>query len=223
MSAQRIEQLADGVTLYLGDCRDVLPTLGLFDAVVTDPPYGIGFAADPTKWQERAGHLPDTWDDKTFSGLDDIIACGRAKIVWGGNYYELPRSRGWLAWFKPDSPPSMADFELAWTNLDKNARKITHSISATNPERVGHPTQKPVAVMLFCLDQLPPNTQSIIDPFMGSGTTGVAAVRRGKAFCGIEREPKYFEMAIRRISDALSRPQLFPPAPAPLAKQGTFL
>jgi site-specific DNA-methyltransferase (adenine-specific) len=216
----RIETIAEGVTLYLGDCREVLPTLGKFDAVVTDPPYGIGFAAQPTKWQRRAGHVAREWDDLTVDGLQELLALGKKQVVWGGNYYPLAPSRGWLSWFKPDAPPSMGSVEFAWTNLDQNPRQISQSISATNAERVGHPTQKPLAVMNFTLCEIGP-AQTILDPFMGSGTTGVAAVKLGRSFTGIEVDPGYFEIALKRISDALRQPDMFVQAPKP-AKQEAF-
>lgn len=202
----RVEIIGD-CTLYLGDCRDILPTLGTVDAVVTDPPYGIGFAGQPTKWQRRAGQAPEAWDNQTVD-LAPAIAPGRIQVVWGGNYYPLPVSRGWLSWFKPDAPPSMANIELAWTNQDRNARQVTQTIGATNAERVGHPTQKPLAVMLWCLG-LYPDALTILDPFMGSGTTGVACVNLGRSFIGIEREPSYFDIACRRIEDAYKQPRLF--------------
>lgn len=196
----RIETIGNA-TLYLGDCREVVPTLGSFDAVVTDPPYGIGFAAQPTKWQRRAGKQAEDWDDAIAPELLPILARGRHQIVWGGNYYTLPPSRGWLSWFKPDAPPSMGHFELAWTNLDRTSRQISVSISATNAERVGHPTQKPLAVMKWCLSLIE-DAASILDPFMGSGTTGVAAVTMGRKFVGVEIDPKYFDLACRRIDEA---------------------
>jgi site-specific DNA-methyltransferase (adenine-specific)/modification methylase len=187
-------------TLYLGDCRDILPRLGKVDAIVTDPPYGIGFAAQPTKWQRRAGKKPEDWDDSVVDavlGLPQLGPC----IIWGGNYYDLPPTRGWLSWFKPDSPPSMANFELAWTSIDRNARQLAVSIGETNPERVGHPTQKPLRLMEWCLGFVP-DAQLILDPFMGSGTTGVACTKLGRSFIGIERDLRYFEIACRRIEDA---------------------
>ena len=216
---ERVEHLAEGVTLYLGDCLEVLPTLGRFDAVVTDPPYGIGFAAQPTKWQRRAGKVAAAWDDTTVVGLAEVLRAGEVQIVWGGNYYALPPSRGWLSWFKPDAPPSMGSFELAWTNRNQNTRQITCSIGATNAERVGHPTQKPLAVMLWTIRPLP--SVSILDPFMGSGTTGVAAVKLGRKFTGIEIDPGYFDIACRRIEAALREPDLFVAPPQP-AKQEAF-
>lgn len=215
MSYVRKEVIGDA-TLYLGDCRDILPTLGKVDAVVTDPPYGIGFAAQPTKWQRRAGQSAEAWDDLTVEGLDELRALGAIQVIWGGNYYALPPSRGWLSWFKPDAPPSMASIELAWTNQNRNARQITCSIGATNAERVGHPTQKPLAVMQWCLTQIGGIT-SVFDPFMGSGTTGVACARTGIAFIGVEIKPEYFDIACRRIEEAYKQPRLFEePAPKPV-------
>ena len=205
----RIEKIG-AATLYLGDCMEVLPTLPKVDAVITDPPYGIGFAAQPTTGQRSAGMRPEAWDDSPSDFLQLALTKGSIQVVWGGNYYALPPSRGWLSWFKPDAPPSMASFELAWTNLDRNARQFSQSIAATNAERVGHPTQKPLALMKWCIDQVsvPPHG-TILDAFMGSGTTGVAAVQMGRRFIGIEREPKYFDIARRRIEDAQRMQDMF--------------
>ena len=207
----RVETIGDA-TLLLGDCRSLLDGIGAVDAVVTDPPYGIGFAAQPTKWQRLAGASPETWDDTTVADISSLLSLGRVQIVWGGNYYRLPPSRGWLSWFKPDAPPSMASVELCWTNQDRNARQISHSISATNAERCGHPTQKPLAVMVWTINQFP-EAKSILDPFMGSGTTGVACARLGRRFIGIEIEERYFDIACRRIEAAQAQKDLFVHAP----------
>ena len=212
-SPARIEKIGLA-TLYLGDCRDILPTLERVDAVITDPPYGIGFAMQPTTWQRRAGMKPKRWDDEVATNIDALRLMGDIQVIWGGNYYKLPPSRGWLSWFKPDAPPSMASFELAWTNMNRNARQFSQSISATNPERVGHPTQKPIALMKWCIEQAG-NPQTILDPFMGSGTTGVAAVQMGRQFIGIEREPEYFDIACKRLEDAQRMQDMFI-APAPM-------
>ena len=194
-------------TLYLGDCREILPLLPKVDAIVTDPPYGIGFAAAPTKWQRRAGHTAKDWDDATIPdvvlGLPELAPC----VIWGGNYYALPQTRGWLSWFKPDAPPSMGHFELAWLSADRTARQISVSISETNPERIGHPTQKPLRLMEWSLTFVPDGT--VLDPFMGSGTTGVACMNLGRKFIGIEIEPKYFDIACRRIEDAQRQGRMF--------------
>jgi DNA modification methylase len=191
-----------GISIYNGDCRDVLRGLGAADLLLTDPPYGIGFAADPTEAQRGAGYAPEPWDDQTFDGLASILPYGEIQIVWGGTYYALPPSRGWLAWCKPDAPPSMGGVELAWTNQSRNTRYLVQSISATNPERVGHPTQKPLALMKWCLRQFPA-VRTVIDPFMGSGTTLVAAREFGCSAIGIDINERYCEMAAKRLSQEL--------------------
>jgi len=190
----RIETIGNA-TLYLGDCMEILPTLGKVDAVITDPPYGI-FACGG-KWGKKS----ELQWDKQAPDISNLLAAGDDIVIWGGNYFPLPPSRGWLVWYKRDSVPSAADVELAWTNRDMNARLIDQTIAATNAERVGHPTQKPLAVMRWTLSFFP-DSQTILDPFAGSGTTGVAAIQLGRKFIGIEREERYFDIACRRIDDA---------------------
>ncbi len=121
-------------------------------------------------------------------------------IIWGGNYYDLPPSRGWLVWYKRDNVPTTADVELAWTNLDINAKLIDWTIAATNSERNGHPTLKPEAVMRWALLQAPASVRTVFDPFMGSGTTLVAAKRLGRQAVGIEIDERYCEIAAQRLS-----------------------
>lgn len=210
MSYQQKVTIGDA-TLYLGDCADLLPVFGRFNALITDPPYGIGKI---NQGGGRPVHFKDTlkWDLSTPEKLllDWCISKCDASIVWGGNYFELPPSRCWLTWIKRDAVPSMASCELAWTNFDSNAKFFDWTIAATNAERVAHPTQKPIALMRWCIE-LAGNPESIFDPFMGSGTTGVAAVQLGRQFIGIEREPKYFEIAVKRIEQAHAQGQLFAP------------
>jgi len=224
MSAQCVEVLAEGVTLYLGDMLDVLPALGEFDACVTDPPYGIGAdkgVGDANR--KRFGDSASGWDSVAIGGghLSLIQKKCRHQIIWGGNYFDLPPSRGYLVW---DKGPMLygrkhAECEMAWCSMDMNARiKMVHANYVSINEGKEHPTQKPVDIMKWCIGFLPVDVGTILDPFMGSGTTGVAAVKKGKAFYGIEREPKYFDIACRRIADALSRPDLFVPPPAPAAR-----
>jgi site-specific DNA-methyltransferase (adenine-specific) len=199
-------------TLYQGDCMDILPTLaaGSVDAVITDPPYGLGNKLNGGSW----GNV-SAWDRKI--DLRGFISLAPIVSIWGGNYYELPPSRGWLAWHKPDAPPSMANIEFAWTNQDMNAVMISHTIAATNAERVGHPTQKPLRVMLWCLRMLGISEgATVLDPFMGSGTTGVACRMMGCNFIGIELDPKYFAIAKRRIETA--QPPLFVPDAVPVSE-----
>ena len=132
-----------------------------------------------------------------------------------------------MIWHKLTGNNSYADAEIAWTNVSGTARVLSHQWCGAFKDserglRALHPTQKPIAVMEWCISFLP-NAGTILDPFMGSGTTGVAAIKRGKAFYGIEREPKYFDIACRRISDALKAPDMFIPAPAPKPVQEPLL
>jgi DNA modification methylase len=212
-------------TLYLGDCREVLPTLGKVDAVVTDPPYGIdygksgGFNASHGwgEWRENV-----EWDKERPAAdvFELLLQAGKHKIIWGGNYFTdlLPPTMQWLVWDKGQRNFSLADCEFAWSSQQKAARIFTYArgnesgfAPKSKEERQytsGHPTQKPLALMKWCLGFVP-KAQSILDPFMGSGTTGVAAVQMGRDFIGIEREPKYFDIACRRIEDAQRQGDMF--------------
>ena len=222
---RRVEHIGDA-TLYLGDCRDVLPTLGSFDAVVTDSPYGIDAAGRGVIGSNNRGQVRDygaaTWDAKPLDAetLAMVRAAGKWLIMFGGNYYDCPPTSCWLVWDKLNTG-GFADCELAWTNLPKAVRRIRFlwngMLRANGEERGDHPTQKPVGVMSWCLGHLPAGTRTILDPFMGSGTTGVAAVQGGFAFTGIEREARYFDAACRRIEAAYRQPRLFAePEPKPV-------
>ena len=206
--------------LWLGDCREIAPTLERPAAVIADPPYGIGFAAQPTRYQRANGMRAVGWDDAPPSAewLRTLAAMAPAAIFWGGNHFDLPPSRGWLAWTKTGNAPSMADFELAWTSLDQCARQFEKSVKSTSLEkdlqREPHPTQKPVALMRWCIDQARvPLGGVILDPYMGSGTTGVAAMQMRHPFVGIEIEPRYFDIACRRIEEAQRQGDMFRDAP----------
>jgi DNA modification methylase len=207
-SMQRL--VLPGCVLYRADCREVMGDVKA-DAIITDPPYGISFAAQPTTGGRRRGQKRETWDDETPT---DVVLALREMaalcVIWGGNYYALPPTRGWLIWDKVNNPPSMGDAELAWTNQDQNVRKIVWSISQTNAERVGHPTQKPVRVMSWSMEQVGvPEGATVFDPFMGSGTTAIACLRTGRPFIGVERDPDHFNTAVERIRQELAQGDLF--------------
>lgn len=196
-------------TLYLGDCRDVLPTLPQFHAVITDPPYGLG-----RRLQGGTYGSDTAWDEAPSPELLRLVVDSASNaIIWGGNYFSLPPSRGWLAWLKRDAPPSRANVELAWTSMDINARAFDYPAGAFNSERVKHPTQKPLALMKWCLDFVP-EALTVLDPFMGSGTTGVACSNRGLKFVGIEKEPRYFKLACDRLEMAQRQGDFFVEAAA---------
>ena len=200
--------------LYLGDCMDILPTLPKVDAVITDPPYGINADKSGAHSSIRDS---DGWDsfgwDKSRPEKAILVAvanAGTKVVIWGGNYFAdcLPPSMRWLVWDKITRGFSLADCELAWTNMNQAARvKSLPRIASVQDGKV-HPTQKPEALMLWCIEQCG-DPKTILDPFMGSGTTGVAAVQMGRSFIGIEREPKYFDIACERIYNAYRQNTLF--------------
>jgi DNA modification methylase len=202
-------------TLYLGDCLAVMPTLSEFDAVVTDPPYGIGADKGVGKYGRlKAGS--QRWD----SFAPDVSwVSNYPAIVWGGNYFNLPPSRAYLIWDKGAGfkGRDFAECEMAWCSFDANARILQRDPLARGDYRgKQHPTQKPVALMEWCLGFLP-DAKHILDCYMGSGTTGVACVKLGRKFTGIELDPDYFDIACKRIEEAYRQPDLFvaPPAPTP--------
>lgn len=206
------EEIIGDCRLILGDCRDVLPTLGKVDAVVTDPPYGIGITKSNRLAVSR-GMGGKSWDDET-PDIQWIVDMNVPAIVWGGNYFPMPTHRGPLVWDKNNAGRDFADFELAWTNLDMVARRfVLRPMNMDGGKQ--HPTQKPVALMEWCLGFVP-DAKTTLDPFMGSGTTGVACVNLGRSFIGIERDPDYFDIACRRIAEAHKQPRLFDePKPKP--------
>jgi len=202
------------IELILGDCLEVMRTMPdkSVDAVITDPPYGIadiwkGGASHGWSVARLATPKRNDWDkkpDKQF--FDEMLRIANKVIIWGGNYFELPISRGWLVWNKPERNFSLAEAELAWTNIPMPIRVIDCHRSDTG--RI-HPTQKPIDVMKFSIEKAKlPEGATILDPFMGSGTTGVACVQTGRNFIGIEIDPTYFAIAEKRIKEAQMQPRL---------------
>lgn len=222
---------------YLGNCEALLPLLGSVDAVVTDPPYGIGAdelaqatarnrikAAGKSKagrgWKLYEGKAWDR-DRPDQKILQMIMGMSKHQIIWGGNYFTdmLPPTMQWLIWDKGQRDFSLADFEVAWSSQEAASRIIDFSRAKALLDGKEHPTQKPIEVMKWCLERLPPKTNVILDPFMGSGTTGVACQKLGRRFIGIELDPGYFEIACRRITEAMNQPDMFVQPPAPEAEQ----
>ena len=204
----------DGITIYNADCRDVLPTLEPVDLVLTDPPYGIGEAAGKNKSRGLLAIPTDygdaDWDDHPVDAalMDAVRAAGRTQIIFGGNYYDLPPTSCWLIWDK-DNTGDFADAEMAWTNMPKAVRLIKWRWNGMLQERGGkdkesrqHPTQKPLPVMRWCIQQAP-DAQTILDPFMGSGTTLRAAKDLGLKAVGIEIEERYCEIAANRMAQGV--------------------
>ena len=200
------------IDLRLGDCLEILPTLTeKVDAIITDPPYGI---ADVWKggagsgWGVASLATPhrNGWDEKPDKSVFDLMQsiCGNL-VIWGGNYFELPLSRGWLVWNKPERGFSLSEAELAWTSKDAPIRVF--DCHRSDSDRT-HPTQKPLSLMKWCITNFSKPGDTILDPFAGSGTTGVAAIQTGRNAILIERDPAYFAIMQKRIADAQQQMRL---------------
>lgn len=233
LAKQFRHEVIGGCVLFNADCLAVLPTLGKVDAVVTDPPYGIkqgngfdgfgrfgGFGPPIKRRQYENGE----WDNErpTAEVFTAILEAAPVHIIWGGNYFTdlLPISRKWLFWDKCQTMPTYSDGEMAWTSLPGVATKrLTYNnngLMVKEKDRV-HPTQKPVEVMKWCVQM---TDGDVLDPFAGSGTTGVACVKLGRKFIGIEIEERYFKIACDRIQKAVDEPRL--PLAEPKPKQVTM-
>lgn len=198
-----------GITIYHGDCREILPQLESVDLVLTDPPYGM--AEHLTKVGENSAsrwrkHFSEKlhWDVSTVDeAIPLLMELAKDAIIWGGQFYALPRMRGWLIWNKIIRNWSASECELAWTTLDQPNRAFDYSHGELASEgKHFHPTQKPLPLMKWCIqqaryDDLP---LMILDPFMGSGTTLRAAKDLGRRAIGVEIEEKYCEIAAKRLS-----------------------
>lgn len=247
MTYQRKEIIGDA-TLYLGDCRDILPTLGKVDAVVTDPPYGQSlkvntFHAGGSREKavvQRGGrslkvrpkiHKPVAGDDQPFDP-EHLLQVAQYIVMWGAHKFadRLPRG-SWLVWDKVPTGKvrDQGDGEAAWINTPDVALRIfrllwdglcvgkgaRHEVTA-GQQRL-HPTQKPEALMMWTIERLPMRSGIICDPYMGAGSTGVAAAKLGFGFVGIELDADYFDIACRRIEEAYKQPRLFDePSPKPV-------
>lgn len=225
----RVETIGDA-TLYCGDCREIIPTLPRVGAVVTDPPYGIDYRASQPGAIEYGAIVGDHEPfDPTF-----LLPLAEIVVLWGGNNFSsrLPLG-GWIVWDKRCSPAADrmmgSPFELAWVSRSscfkiirmqhggaKNADALNGDVAN---EARHHPTQKPVRLMEACLGFF--DAKSVLDPFMGSGTTGIACVNWGRKFYGIEIDPGHFDTACRRIEQAWKQPRLFEESP-PMPTQGAL-
>jgi DNA modification methylase len=215
------KEVIGSATLYLGDCLQVMSTLARVDAVITDPPYGLGEARKDHKSRNKLAGSPTyergSWDDAPASteAIDHIRRLSETQVIFGGNYFQLPPAKCWLIWDKINGENDFADAEMAWTNINGAVRLIRHMWAGMlrDSERTEprvHPTQKPIAVMAWAIDKakLKPNSL-ILDPYMGSGTTGVAALQAKHRFIGIEAHEPYFDAACIRIENAQRQEALF--------------
>ena len=207
MTPYKRKEVIGDATLYLGDCLEILPTLEKVDAVITDPPYGIGRDGELKSTGGNGGrkaHEFMGWDSQRPSQevFALILAAAPMQAIWGGNYFAdlLPPTMGWLVWDKGQRI-DQSDGELAWTSRQAALRICTMNRVELLLDGTDHPTQKPVKLMRWCIEKMG-MPETILDPFMGSGTTGVACMNLGRKFIGIEIEPKYFDIACERIENA---------------------
>lgn len=197
----------EAVTVWHGDCLEILPTLPRVDLVLTDPPYGLGDRWQGGGWSTKPLYADvKKWDCRPSDELiGACVAAGSNAIIWGGNYFTLPPSRGFLLWMKIPALPTMADAEYAWTTFDHVAKAFACPPSAKLGTRSGdreHPTEKPHKLMCWCIEYASARSEvsSIVDPFMGGGTTLRAAKDLGRKAIGIEIEEKYCEIAAQRMA-----------------------
>ncbi len=182
------------------DCLEFMKTIpdNYFDLVLTDPPYGINIGRDSI----RQKHAKKDWDKETPSQkyFDEIFRISKNQIIWGGNYFNLPPSKGFLIWDKKQPYDfTLAMAEYAYSSWDFPAKLFSHSNRGDEDKK--HPTQKPTKLMEFCLDFAGrrEDIKSVFDPFMGSGTTALACQSIGIEWCGCELEPDYVKVANKRL------------------------
>lgn len=201
----------ESCTIYHGDCALIVPQLMDFDLLLTDPPYGINENSKKQKTRSNLAKPTDygefNWDKKISNEYLLLLQCiAKSQIIFGGNYYadKLPPNSCWLVWDKDNGSSDFADCELAWTNLKKAVRLFRYRWSGMlqqnmkNKDKRVHPTQKPLSLMKWCIE-LAGDVNTIIDPFMGSGTTLRAAKDLGKKAVGIDIDERYCEIAAERL------------------------
>ena len=210
-------------TLFLGDCMDILPTLGKVDAVITDPPFGVGNFVQVTgrKRGRGDGHGESVrWNEcgpppEVFALLRGM---SRHRIIWGANFFNCFEEKGGaIIWDKAQPMPNFSKADIAsCTHFQKTeiVRIPWTNFTVTHRAETSHPCERPVELYEWCIKYLPGNITSVLDPYLGSGSCAVAAYRLGRKFIGIEREERYFDMACRRIEEAVKQGQLFEPTPA---------
>ena len=226
--------------LYLGDCRDILPLLPKVDAVVTDPPYGVSGVQNTRNSKTIAGKK------NAYASIDDsveFVLCVVIPIIeeciarygvvvvtpgnkcaglypnpdsWGALYQ--PASVGLQSWGRADAQPILYYGKSPYGGKELPSQRCSF-VNTETAEYFGHPCSKPIGVVLRLVSNASRQGHTVIDPFMGSGTTGVACVKLGRKFIGIEIEPKYFDIACRRIEAAYAQPDLFVSAPSPKPEQ----
>lgn len=228
--------------LWLGDCMEILPMLGKVDAVITDPPYGVGLAGKSNKWRPEMSGGYVSFDDTPENVSANVIPRFAAALAMAGRAVLTPGNRMAHSYPQPDAMGGVFNrcgagsgkwgFECVAPVYYYGKDPYLTNGMGRRPngwdqpvndyaEKSDHPCPKPIGMMLWLVERGALLGELVLDPFMGSGTTGIACLQLGRAFIGIEREPKYFDIACRRIEQAANQGQLFAPA-APIPEQLGF-
>lgn len=234
----KVEHIAEGVTLYLGDCREVMPTLPHVDAVVSDPPYGLSGSSGTINsergkavYATRADTLADVRGIYVPAITQAIALAQRGAITPGTPHsFEYPKPddigaiiqpavKGMSKWGRPTWQPILFYGRDPYVGL--TIQPLTFQ-SNGQFYKCDHPCPKPDDLMKWLVQRASKPAETILDPFMGSGTTGVAAIQLGRKFIGIEIEPKYFDIACRRVGEATKQTDLFIEKPKPAKQAALF-
>ena len=216
MTYKRKEQIGDA-TLYLGDCMEILPTLPKVDAVVTDPPFGVGNFVQTSGRLTGRGNLRGSavdWNESTPPDrvFEILRENSKHRIIWGANFFNCFEGRGGaLVWYKHQKMPNFSKCDIASCSHLQKTEYISlpwTNFAKTHQAETDHPCERPVALYEWCIEYLP-NPQTILDPFMGSGSCGKAAANLGRSFIGIEINEQYFDIACERIAAAYAQGRLF--------------
>lgn len=220
-------------TVHCADCIDIMKQWPdkCIDLVLTDPPYGIGFDKENTsmscgmrtdgtqrkynKWSapRPVGYLAKSWDEKPGAEyFNEIFRISKNQIIWGGNYFNLPVSGSWIVWDKQVVMPTLSKCELAWCSIGEHVeifRYLWAGFRKEKPEERFHPTQKPINLIQWILDNYSKPGMTIFDPFAGSGTTAIACLETGRNYICIEKEPDYVEIINKRIATWKEQGRMF--------------
>jgi len=209
-------------TLYLGDCMDILPTLPKVDAVITDPPFGVGnFIQQTGNLRGEKVHWNESGPPTEFFEILKKISLHR--VIWGANYFNCFEGHGALIWDKKQTMPDFSKCDIASTSWGVKVELVQIPWSGYAAKKfTDHPCERPVDIYKWSIQQVPKFPEIICDPFLGSGSCGVAAIQLGRKFIGIEREPKYFDIACKRIEQAAAQGQLFVSEPQKQIQEPMF-
>lgn len=204
-------EIVGTATLYLGDCREILAGLPKVDAVITDPPFGVGNFVQTTGRKRGRGEgfgKEVSWNEDIPSAevFDHLRRLSKHRIIWGANFFNCFEGRGGaLIWDKCQPMPNFSKADIAsCTHLQKTeiVKIPWTNFTVSHRAETNHPCERPVELYEWCIRYLPKTVKSVMDPYLGSGSCAVAAFRQGRSFIGIERDPAHFDIACRRIEDA---------------------